>query len=211
MSKRLNLSLLLLAAMVTTTLASSSRLLAAGNQSTVSWDAKALGEVLGAIWKTIILILLVLQFWDAISRYRGKAVSAMHTMRFVWFIYGTAVVYTIGPGLYRTFNDLIFSQFSEEIFQGYYGSKQMKVFKNVMEVNGTSQEGDEGNRRLIENILFFELIIFIGLRVAALITAKGVAQGNPVSHLLGSLRRIAGLWLCLFNFAHALGWYQYIH
>jgi hypothetical protein len=180
------------------------------NVSAVTWDAENLGEILGAVWKFSILVCLVLMIVDAVQRFGGKKLGVMHSVRFIWFIYGTASVYTIGQGLYRGFNDLIFSKFSEEIFDGYFGSEQMSLFNNPITVGGV--EGDtEADRTLIQNALFFELIIFIGLRIANLATSSGIKQGNPMSHLLGALRRVVGLFLALFNGATALTWYQVMH
>lgn len=49
----------------------------------------------------------------------------------------------------------------------------MKIFKNPITIGGTSV-GVDGDRRLTQNALFFELIIFIGLRIANLVTVKGI-------------------------------------
>lgn len=83
----------------------------------------------------------------------------------------------------------------------------MKIFKNPITIGGTSV-GVDGDRRLTQNALFFELIIFIGLRIANLVTVKGIKQGNKTSHLLGALRRSVGLFLALFFGFYALAWYQ---
>lgn len=179
--------------------------------SSVSWNSLNLGEYLGAIWKMSILICLILLIVDAIQRFGGKKLGVSHSVRFIWFIYGTAAVYFIGatvPQGYRVFNGTIFSKFLEEIFDGYFGSGRMDIFGNPITIGGTKQTDGTA---LIQNALFFELIIFIGLRIANLATASGLKQGNPLSNLLGSLRRIVGLFLALFNLFFALSWYQYMH
>lgn len=160
------------------------------------------------------MICLVLMIFDVFSRFGGKRIGVMHAVRFIWFIYGTACVYQIGAHVgngYRVFNDSIFGKFLEEIYDGYFGSKQFKIFKNPITVAGVAQDSDASRRLFVQNALFLELIIFIILRLANLATWTGLAPGNPISHLIGSLRRVVGFFLTLFNAAVGLTWYQTIH
>lgn len=89
--------------------------------SGVSFNATSLGEILGAIWKVSIIICLILMIVDAVMRFTGRRLGVFHSVRFIWFIYGTACAWAVGGlmGLttpYRFFNDSIFSQFLEEIY-----------------------------------------------------------------------------------------------
>jgi len=202
------LALLATCSLSSTTSISDSRMLL--NISDVSWDAEKFGEVLGAIWKMSILICLILMIVDAIQRFGGKKLGVMHSVRFIWFIYGTAAVWRVGAHIansYRVFNGKIFSQFYEEIFDGYFGSSQVTFFNQTITANGVVL-GELDQKRLMENALFFELLIFIILRLAALGTSKGLAIGHPLSNLIGSMRRIVGFFLALFNSAHAFIWYD---
>jgi hypothetical protein len=63
---------------------------------------------------------------------------------------------------------------------------------------------------LIQNVIFFELAVFILLRVFALITSAGLRSGNPVSHLFGSLRRTFGLFFAMYFGYHSLDFYNYM-
>ena len=181
--------------------------------SGVSWNSERLGEILGAFWKMSILICLVLMMYDVFSRFGGKRIGVMHSVRFIWFIYGTATVYRVGNTIansYRGFNDDIQGKFMEETYDGYFGSHQFKIFKNPMTVSGTSQDSDSTRYQFMQNALFIELIIFLIFRFANLATLSGIAPGNPVSHLIGSLRRVIGFFLALFNTWWGLNWYKYM-
>ena len=83
----------------------------------------------------------------------------------------------------------------------------MKVFGNPVTINGTAQQ----DQQLVQNILFFELIIWLGIRIANLATMGKIKIGNPLAHLFGTLRRSFGLWIGLFFAQVGLFWYQIIH
>jgi hypothetical protein len=203
--------LMLLAVMATSTLAAATHqnreLLGV---STVSWDAANLGKWLGSIWKVSILICLVLLIVDAVMRFGSSKIGVSHSVRFIWFIFGTAVVWLIGAGVpqgYRVFNGAIFSQFYERIYNAYFGSEYVEIFSNTVTAGGTAQSDEN----LLQNRLFFELIIFIIVRIAALATSGGIAKGNPLSHMLNCIRRALGFYLGLYFAGFALGWYQFIY
>jgi hypothetical protein len=63
---------------------------------------------------------------DAIMRFNGRKLGVSHSVRFIWFIYGTACVWAVGAGVpfgYRGFMDDIYRNFFEEIYDAYWGSK----------------------------------------------------------------------------------------
>jgi hypothetical protein len=185
------------------------RALQALKTSEVSWSAKNLGEVLGAFWKIGIIICLVLLIVDVVMRFKGSKLGISHAVRYIWFIYGTAAVWTIGSNIsdgYRGYNDSIFSKLYEEIYYGYFGAGLPEIFTNPI-TSGGSKTSDEV---LIQNALFVELIVFITIRIAALVTRGGLATGNPLSHMLSSLRRAVGMFLCFYNLTYAYLWYEYL-
>lgn len=175
-------------------------------------NANSIGETLGAIWKVSIIICLVLMIVDAVMRFTGRRLGVFHSVRFIWFIYGTACAWAVGglAGLttpYRFFNDGIFSKFLEEIYFAYWGSKEVKFFKNRITISGAAQD----DRNLAVNAIFFETIIFIILRILNLVTAKLLVSGDRLANLYGTLRRVVGIFLALYSSRYGLSWYQYIH
>lgn len=153
---------------------------------------------------------LALMIVDAIMRFNGRKLGVTHSVRFIWFIYGTACVWAIGSAIpfgYRGFNDDIFRNFFEEIYDAYWGSKQVRFFKNTITVGGAAQD----DRNLVENGIFFETIVFIILRIVNVATCCYIVKGSKWANLWGTLRRIVGLFLALFSSRYGLTWYQYIY
>jgi len=83
----------------------------------------------------------------------------------------------------------------------------MKLFNNPITVAGTPREEES----LLENSLFFELIVFLCLRIGALALSSGLKMGNALAHLLGTLRRIFGFFLGLYFWFYAFTFYQYMN
>jgi hypothetical protein len=184
--------------------------------STVSWDSSVTGEILGAIWKVSIIICLILLVVDAVQRFQGKRLGIFHSVRFIWFIYGTAGAAFAGSHVtngYRGFNSGIFSEFFLEIFDGYFGSGYMGIFNNTMKfvATGGVEEPVNIKEMLLQNTIFWELLIFIGLRIGALVLQKGLATGNPLSNLLGTLRRVFGWFFGLYFWQFGFQWFQNLH
>jgi hypothetical protein len=186
------------------------------NVSSVSWKEETLGEILGVIWKVSIIICLILLVVDAVQRFGGKKLGPsglFHSVRFIWFIYGSASLYSIGaviPLAYREFMGNIYREFFLEIFDSYFGIGYVNIFNNPIRVNGAEIQQSGGNNGLLENIIFFELIIFIVLRVGALILSKGLKDGNPLSNLVGTLRRAFGFFFGLYFWYMGLNFYQFM-
>jgi len=169
-----------------------------------------LGKVGGAFLKVSIIICFLLMIVDAIMRFGGSVLGICgmaHTTRFIWFVYGISTIYYLGNTVvdgYRGFNDGIFLQLFECIFEGYFGSGYIKIFNSKIEVAGVAQD----HSILLENVIFFELIVFICLRIGALALSSGLKVGNPVAHLLGTLRRIFGFFFALYFLFHGLNFFQ---
>jgi hypothetical protein len=114
------------------------------NTSEVSWNEENLGELLGRIWKAIILICFVLQIVDVVKRKGGSRLGRsgmFHTTRFIWFVYGSSVVWRIGQHVadgYRGFNGKIFGTLTQEIYESYFGIGFVGFFSNTIEISGVS-------------------------------------------------------------------------
>lgn len=184
--------------------------------TSVSWDEDKLAKFFAIFWETSILICFILLIVDAVMRFGGNKLGkgATHSMRFIWFIYGSAAVYFIGSHValgYREFMGHMYRRLFEFTYKGYYDSGSVEIFSNtiVIEANGQTMTFDDDN--LLENQFFFELILFIGLRIAALATSAGLKNGNPLSNLLGTLRRIVGAFFALRFMSSSIYWYQFMN
>lgn len=193
------------------------------NTTTAASWSEDIGKTFGVIWKVCILICFALLILDAVFRFvmRKKLLSGLfHSVRFIWFIYGSAAIYALGTSPrstkraqdlgyypYRVFNDNAFGQFFEKIYDAYFGSGFVKIFNNKMRTEG-NPEADESipKEYLLENALFFELIIFIGIRIAALVLQKGLASGSPLSNFIGTIRRVFGWFVGPYFFCNGIRW-----
>jgi hypothetical protein len=185
--------------------------------SEVSWNEENLGEVLGIIWKSFLILCFVLQIADLASRFTGKKLGGhgfFHACRCIVFLYGSASVFRLGSlpsNSYRGFLRGIFGEFNDEMFEGYFGSGFVGFWRNTVRIGGVSQNTPAGKDNLITNVIFFELLAFILLRVAELVTSAGRRAGNPVAHLIGGLRRIFILFFAMYFGYHAFNFLYYTH
>jgi hypothetical protein len=179
----------------------------------VGFNSKLLGEVLGSILKVMILACLALMLIDIIMRVSGKKFANFGTgylTRFIWYIYGTAAVYFCGwavPLGYRGFNQDIYSQFQEEIYDAYFGSGHVRIFPNTIKVNGIRLHTD----MLLENSLFIEIIIYGIFRLLEICTVRGLFRGSAFAHYVSSTRRVWSIFFGLYFWCYGLFWYHNIH
>jgi hypothetical protein len=181
----------------------------------VGFNADKLGEVIGAISRVAMLIILALMLLDALSRFGGKKLfgkGVFYLTRSIWFLFGTAVIKILGrnnpaPLGYRGFNDSIYQQLFEEVYEAYFGSKWLIIFRNPITVAGTA----EHNNNLIENQIFIELSIFLVLRLLETVSIKKIKNGDALANLFGTLRRVWGIFMALYFWYYAWLWVQYIH
>jgi hypothetical protein len=82
-----------------------------------TWTSRTLGENIGSVWKVCILACIVLMLADAVSRWYGKKLfnnGVFYLVRFIWFIYGTSILYIAGHKMelgYRGFIQDIYGEF----------------------------------------------------------------------------------------------------
>lgn len=171
------------------------------------------GKTFGHIWKVCILLCLVLLIVDAVFRFimsEKFLIGFFHSVRFIWFIYGSAAVWYIASGIrnYRGIMGFMYKEFYDKIYNGYFDTGYVGFFNNPIEFEGTIATSYEFyDSMLLENSLFFELIIFIAVRIGALVLQGGLAAGNPLSHFIGTLRRVFGWFFGLYFLALALQWF----
>ena len=154
--------------------------------SSVAWEESNMAEILGGLWKVTIIVCAILLVVDAVMRFGGSKLGAsgmFHSVRFIWFIYGSSVVYNIArttPLAYREFMGNMYSEFFSQIYAGYFGSGFLNIFVNQITINGVVQSTPVAGEHngLLQNALFVELIIFVGLRIGALIFSRGLKNGN---------------------------------
>lgn len=185
--------------------------------TTTSFSSANLGKVLGAVWKVCMLVCLVLMIADAWTRYNGRKLmngqGVAHACRFLWFIYMTAVVWVISQNHgtltnpYRDFLNDIFGNFYEQVYLGYFKSGFVGFFTNPTTLNGTAYSKDN----LIQNSCFFEMAIFLVLRVAQLAMSGKINAGDRMANFIGTLRRIWGWFFGMYFFNHSMRFWQYLH
>jgi hypothetical protein len=144
---------------------------------------------------------------DAFTRTKGKKLfnfGVAYLTRFIWFIYGTAIVFVVGgfhyPNTYKWFNTGIYHQFYMQIFEGYFKSGYVKIFKNNLTAPGLKI--DESH--LVENALFVEVIILLFFRLLEIISIGLIKKGNKAGNLFGSIRRVFSIFFALYVWAHSM-------
>jgi hypothetical protein len=134
----------------------------------------------------------------------------MYLTRFIWFVYGTSIVYSAGmrvPLGYRGFLNGIYSQLLEEIYDAYFGSGYPRVFRNPISVGSVKLSSDY----IIQNNLFIEMLIFLTLRFLELKFICILKNGDKYVHLVCTLRRVFGIFFAMYWWAYALNWFQNMH
>ena len=184
--------------------------------TTTSFSSDTLGKVLGAIWKVSMLICLVLLIADAWMRKNGSKLhnghGVAHACRFLWFIYFTAVVWVISQNHgsltnpYRGAMNDIYGNFYEQVYRGYFKSGFVGFFTNPTTLNGTAYPKEQ----LIENSCFFEMSIFLILRIANLVVSGKIHAGDRMANFIGTLRRIWGWFFGLYFWNYSMIFWQYL-
>lgn len=150
-------------------------------------NTKTLAELLGATWRLIELICILLLIIDVVSRMRGKALYFIHACRYIIVSFGVSASVYAGEHFIerctRGFMSTQLSEFLDDMYTNYLGwhlTKDIKIFHSP----------DESKHFMFTNVAFIEqLILFILLFIWG--TMKAIygkqAMMSKVYHFVKSL------------------------
>lgn len=116
-------------------------------------DTKTLAELLGATWRLIELICILLLIIDVVSRMRGKALYFIHACRYIIVSFGVSASVYAGEHFIerctRGFMSTQLSEFLDDMYTNYLGwhlTKDIKIFHSP----------DESKHFMFTNVAFIE-------------------------------------------------------
>lgn len=183
------------------------------------WDTKLIfnlnifGMDVGDILKVFIIAACALMLWDAVLRFSGKKLfghGVFYISRFIWFIYGSSVMWMLGGQEHHGYGkavDNIFGGLYTRIYHGYFGGRWFTFWSMPINIVGYYLDPTE----LLMNSCFIELIVMITLRILEIIFFGNRKDGGKWGHLFTTLRRCASVYLGMYIWQYGIRWFSWIH
>lgn len=154
-------------------------------------DPSIYGTLMGIIVNAFQIIIFFLLLYHIFSKSKKKNVLTMAPLRFIFVTFSLTTPWIVGQHINNTYRGLpgiVLQRFFFNVYNGYFNSGYLKIFRKIEDSNGNEYPGDGVFDPIFYlNCVFVETILLLIFGIITLAMLGKMKKFDLQAHFLGSI------------------------